>query len=89
MKLGLRCKKVVCDNGVIEISRDGKLHCIIGPAWQNKWGHRQWYQHGKMHRLDGPAETFPNGVSFYWLDGKAIGVIDFHIAVQRYKEKHQ
>jgi len=27
----------------------------------------------ELHRLDGPAVIWPNGVKFYWINGKRLG----------------
>lgn len=37
--------------------KDLKLHRDGGPAWVHRQGDEEWYQHGKLHRLDGPART--------------------------------
>ena len=29
-----------------------------------------WWQHGKLHRLDGPAEVWPNGHKEWYQNGK-------------------
>ena len=73
LKFGLHCKKTVYTNGVIEI-RDAevRLHCIDGPAFENKWGHKEWLRHGKLHRLEGPAIVYPNGTVYYCINGKEL-----------------
>jgi hypothetical protein len=32
-----------------------------------------WYQHGNLHRDDGPAVEAPDGIREFWVDGKFIG----------------
>ena len=29
-----------------------------------------WYKHNKLHRIGGPAITYPNGIKSYWVLGK-------------------
>jgi hypothetical protein len=35
----------------------------------NKHGDKKWYQHGQLHRDDGPAIEFVHGLKFWWLHG--------------------
>ena len=33
----------------------------------NKWGNkREWFQNDLLHRLDGPAVEYTNGISKWW-----------------------
>ena len=32
-------------------------------------GDKKWYQHGQLHREDGPAIEFVHGLKFWWLHG--------------------
>lgn len=36
------------------------------PAFEDKDGDKFWYQHGKCHRLDGPAREYPNGNKYHY-----------------------
>ncbi len=36
----------------------------------DKYGTKQWYQDGLLHRLDGPAVVYPNGTRFWYQDGE-------------------
>ena len=36
----------------------------------NKWGHKEWYLHGKRHREDGPAIEYTHGRKGWFLNGK-------------------
>ena len=44
--------------------RDGDM-----PAYINTGGYLLYYNHGKWHRVDGPAVILSNGREEYWLDG--------------------
>jgi len=35
-------------------------------------GTQYWYKYGLRHRIGGPAVTFENGRTEYWIDGKQI-----------------
>jgi hypothetical protein len=35
-------------------------------------GTKAWYQHGRFHRLDGPAVEWPNGCKDWYYKGKRI-----------------
>lgn len=50
---------------------DGQYHSDDGPAIMN--GERiAWYKHGKLHRIDGPAEILKNGKCAYYVNGHNI-----------------
>ena len=61
-------EKIECRNA------EGQLHCLDGPAI--KWTRKDddfkeaWYQNGKLHRTDGPANTMRNGVKEWYQNGK-------------------
>jgi len=33
-------------------------------------GHKFWYKEGKLHRLDGPACEYSDGIKQWWVEGK-------------------
>ncbi len=52
---------------------DGNFHRIGGPAIVNKsLGYSYWYQHGKLHRTDGPAVVLSgeDGRNEWWYEGQ-------------------
>jgi hypothetical protein len=47
------------------------LHRENGPAAIYANGDMEWWQHGKKHRLDGPASDWPSsGYKAWWVNGK-------------------
>ena len=46
-----------------------ELHCDDGPAVVYANGQKEWYQFGKLHRLDGPAIECVS-IKEYWEYGK-------------------
>jgi hypothetical protein len=51
-------------------NKNGKLHCLDGPAIEYSNGDKEWYQNGKKHRVDGPAIECVNGNKEWWQNGK-------------------
>jgi hypothetical protein len=53
-----------------------RLHAEGGPAVTDQDGSWAWYQHGKIHRLDGPAVrlVFADGriEEQFWINGREI-----------------
>ena len=47
-----------------------RLHCETGPAMIRPDGHKEWYIHGKRHRIDGPAVEYANGDQHWCVNGK-------------------
>lgn len=47
----------------------GKLHNDIGPAVSIRGEVKEWWYHGHLHRIGGPAIINPSGKQ-YWLFGK-------------------
>lgn len=43
------------------------FHRDNGPAIVRNATH--WYQHNRLHRLDGPAVEWSSGDKEYWIDG--------------------
>jgi hypothetical protein len=54
------------------VNEQGELHNENGPAvvFPGTSPGKQWYQNGKMHRLDGPAEETCS--DHWWVDGRPI-----------------
>jgi hypothetical protein len=48
---------------------DKQYHCENGPAIVNN-GSSYWYNHGKLHRLDGPAVIGRDGRKQWYVNGK-------------------
>lgn len=56
---------------------DGNLHNDSGgPAWTGK-RYTRWYQHGELHREDGPAEIGPDKRAKWYWQGKKIKFDDW------------
>ncbi len=56
---------------LILIFKNGKIHCDYGPAFFSLWDcFEAYYDHGKMHRLVGPAITHQDGTENYYLFGQ-------------------
>ena len=36
----------------------------------NTYGTKEWYQHNRLHRTDGPAVEYANGDKTWWQNGK-------------------
>ena len=61
----------------------GKWHRENGPAIENAFGDKFWYQNGQLHRTDGPAVEWDNGTKEWYqydirhrTDGPAIEYLD-------------
>jgi len=58
------------------IDEQNRLHAEDGPAVTDPDGSWAWYNHGKIHRLDGPAVrlVFADGSieEQYWVNGIEI-----------------
>jgi hypothetical protein len=56
---------------------DGNYHRDNGPAiiYNSRYGNSEWQQHGKLHRLDGPAIDFRYRKEYY-IDGERINCKD-------------
>jgi len=55
-----------------KLDKDGQLHCDNGPAvvFDYDGGEEiQYYNHGKKHRVGGPAIDGPNSTE-YWIEGR-------------------
>jgi hypothetical protein len=55
-------------SGVQLWSKDGKFHCVDGPAIVRLSGAQFWYQNGKYHREDGPAVIYTDGTKLWYLN---------------------
>jgi len=51
-------------------------------------GNKYWYCKGKLHRLDGSACEYTNGVKYYYINGKKFYTFEeYKEAVIQYKIK--
>ena len=41
-------------------------------------GDREWYQNGKLHRVDGPAVEYANGHKEWWINGVQLTQEEFN-----------
>jgi hypothetical protein len=46
-----------------------KLHRLDGPAYENIYGDKEWYQNGLLHRIDGPAVEYVEGTKAWYQNG--------------------
>ena len=61
----------VFQGGAMEWRTDeGKLHREDGPALVRADGREQWWLHGRIHRIGGPAATDPFGTTIWCIEGK-------------------
>ena len=63
--------KTVLEDGTIEYrNSNGQKHREDGPAIENTYGDKVWYQNGKLHRENGPAIEWNDGSKEWWLNDK-------------------
>lgn len=51
------------------------FHKTDGPAITNSDGHQEWWLHGSLHRIDGPA-VIKGNIAELWVEGKWIRSIE-------------
>lgn len=68
-----RCFKHFIDGS---LSREGDASI----TW-NICPNEEWYQDGKLHRLDGPAVIKP-GIEEYWIYGTQLSIVEFNNKVE-------
>ena len=51
-------------------NKNGELHRLDGPAYEDLNGTKEWHQNGKLHRLDGPAIEGTNGDKRWYQNGR-------------------
>ena len=52
----------------------------------NEWGTRRYFNSaGELHRGDGPAIEWSNGVRFWYINGKRLTKAAFNQAVKHYE----
>ena len=49
---------------------NGELHCLDGPALENKHRIKIWYLHGQRHRENGPAVEYDDGSTIWYHHGQ-------------------
>jgi hypothetical protein len=50
-------------------NKEGKLHCLDGPAVEYSDGSKEWWINGKLHRLNGPAAVWLDGHNEWYICG--------------------
>jgi hypothetical protein len=50
---------------ICKTNKDGKRHCVDGPAVVWSETEEEWYINGKRHRIDGPARITDFGSQWY------------------------
>ena len=80
---------VVVDNfGTTRWYKDAKckiLHRENGPAVDCTYGHKEWWQNGQRHRIDGPAiERGQRGSKAWYINDVRLTEDEFNQAVKHY-----
>ena len=52
------------------------------PAVEFANGHKEWYQNGQRHRIDGPAVVYADGSTVWCINDKAMTEAEFLAATQ-------
>jgi hypothetical protein len=67
-------KVIIDNNGVVRwFDQRGNLHREGGfPAVEFPDGSKRYYEHGKRHRIDGPAVLNSDGTNQWWIDDKQL-----------------
>jgi len=63
---------------------DYKLHNPNGPAVSLSAGYLEWYIHGKLHRIDGPARKVRSFVEYYIDDVQFTDMKKYHWVAKNY-----
>jgi hypothetical protein len=53
-----------------EITLNGQLHNLTGPAYTQPDGHEEHWVNGKLHRVNSPAVTTASGTQMWYQNGK-------------------
>jgi hypothetical protein len=53
------------------------LHRTDGPAFEGRWGDKEWRIDGALHREDGPAIEWYDGNKSWYLNGDRISEEEF------------
>jgi len=62
------------------------IHRENGAAVDRFDGYKEYFQNGKLHRLDGPARIWPDGTEQYWIDGVQYSKEEFLAETNPVKE---
>ena len=62
----------------------GIWHNPYGPAFISKENNAYWIE-GKLHRLDGPAIVYLNGIGFYFINNQKLSKEEFEVHPERLK----
>lgn len=54
-------------------NEQGQRDRIERPAYEND-RRKEWYQNGRLHRIDGPAIEYADGRKEYWFQGRKLTV---------------
>ncbi len=58
---------------------DGKRHRSDGlPAIEYNNGHKEWWEHGKLHRLDGAAIEYADDGKAWFINGEHLTESEFN-----------
>ena len=70
----IKTERTMTSTGMIKYCIEGTdiYHREDGPAVITVSGSEYWYQHGKLHCLDGPAVKHENDYKAWWYQGKKI-----------------
>jgi hypothetical protein len=60
------------EGSIIFCDDNSEVHCDNGPAVIHPSGTREWWIHGKRHRIDGPAIINCHGRKEWWYEGELI-----------------
>lgn len=55
------------------------LHRTDGPAFEGRWGDKEWRIDGKFHREDGPAIEWDDGNKSWALNGQRMSEKEFNL----------
>lgn len=55
-------------HGYTQLTVNGLLHCVDGPAVIYLDGRLEWWLLNKLHRVGGPARTWPDGRKEWWFN---------------------
>jgi hypothetical protein len=53
------------------------LHRTDGPAFEGRWGDKEWRIDGALHREDGPAIEWNDGRVIWYLNGEKLTEQEF------------
>ena len=60
---------------------DQHFNCLLKIEWIE--GKKEWFQGGKLHRLDGAAVEYANGDKSYFINGRGYSEEQFNYEIAR------